>query len=206
MVLPLMGGRAQAKPAKRTGGVARGTADGWKEWRQCMDKAGPEKRVGVVVDEWGTWYDVEPSTNSGFLYQQNSLRDALVAGINLNLFNQYLRPGENGEHRPDHQRASGHDPERQGKADRHPHQLRFRTVCATPGRHAAALRIDLHGLHAGQRPSSGTGPPWCRGTKLAASTCATVSICVGTPGRIHAVGQASRLSLTSSGRAFPDRF
>lgn len=61
-----------------------------------MDKAAPEKRIGMIVDEWGTWHDVEPSTNSGFLYQQNSLRDALVAGINLNLFNQHLRPGENG--------------------------------------------------------------------------------------------------------------
>jgi alpha-N-arabinofuranosidase len=43
----------------------------------------------LVVDEWGTWYNVEPGTNPGFLYQQNSIRDALVAGINLNLFNQH---------------------------------------------------------------------------------------------------------------------
>jgi len=54
-----------------------------------MDKADPEKRVGMIVDEWGTGYDVEPGTNPGFLYQQNTLRDALVAGINLNLFNQH---------------------------------------------------------------------------------------------------------------------
>jgi alpha-N-arabinofuranosidase len=39
------------------------------------------------MDEWGTWYDVEPGTNPGFLYQQNSLRDALVAGIHFNIFN-----------------------------------------------------------------------------------------------------------------------
>jgi alpha-N-arabinofuranosidase len=43
----------------------------------------------MIVDEWGTWYDVEPGTNPGFLYQQNSLRDALVAGITLNIFNQH---------------------------------------------------------------------------------------------------------------------
>ena len=49
----------------------------------------PEKRVGLIVDEWGTWYDVEPGTNPGFLYQQNTLRDALVAGINLNIFNNH---------------------------------------------------------------------------------------------------------------------
>lgn len=54
-----------------------------------MDKYDPDKKVGLIVDEWGTWYDVEPGTNPGFLYQQNSLRDALVAGINLNIFHQH---------------------------------------------------------------------------------------------------------------------
>ena len=47
------------------------------------------RKPGLIVDEWGTWYDVEPGTNPGFLYQQNSVRDALVAGINLNIFNQH---------------------------------------------------------------------------------------------------------------------
>lgn len=51
-----------------------------------MDKYDPGKRVWLVVDEWGTWYDVEPGTNPGFLFQQNTLRDALVAAINLNIF------------------------------------------------------------------------------------------------------------------------
>jgi alpha-N-arabinofuranosidase len=54
-----------------------------------MDQYDPQKRVGMIVDEWGTWYDVEPGTNPGFLYQQNTLRDALVAGITLNIFNQH---------------------------------------------------------------------------------------------------------------------
>jgi alpha-N-arabinofuranosidase len=53
-----------------------------------MDQYDPEKKIGMVIDEWGTWYDVEPGTNPGFLYQQNTMRDALVAGINLNLFNK----------------------------------------------------------------------------------------------------------------------
>jgi alpha-N-arabinofuranosidase len=53
-----------------------------------MDKYDPEKRVGLIVDEWGAWYQVEPGTNPGFLYQQNSLRDALLAGVTLNIFNQ----------------------------------------------------------------------------------------------------------------------
>lgn len=54
-----------------------------------MDRYDPEKKVALVVDEWGTWFDAEPGTNPGFLYQQNSLRDALVAGIHLNIFNDH---------------------------------------------------------------------------------------------------------------------
>lgn len=54
-----------------------------------MDRYDPEKRVALIVDEWGTWFDVEPGTNPGFLYQQNSIRDALVAGISLNIFNNH---------------------------------------------------------------------------------------------------------------------
>ena len=54
-----------------------------------MDKYDPRKRVAMIVDEWGAWHRVEPGTNPGFLYQQNSLRDALVAGLTLNIFNQH---------------------------------------------------------------------------------------------------------------------
>ena len=54
-----------------------------------MDKYDPEKKVALVVDEWGVWTDVEPGTNPGFLYQQNSMRDALVAGTTLNIFNNH---------------------------------------------------------------------------------------------------------------------
>lgn len=54
---------------------------------RIMDKYDTRQRVDIIVDEWGTWYDVEEGTNPGFLYQQNTLRDALVAGSNLNIFN-----------------------------------------------------------------------------------------------------------------------
>jgi alpha-N-arabinofuranosidase len=54
-----------------------------------MDRYDPERRVALIVDEWGTWYDVEPGANPRFLYQQNTLRDALVAGLNLNIFNAH---------------------------------------------------------------------------------------------------------------------
>ena len=54
-----------------------------------MDKYDSAKRVALVVDEWGIWSNVEPGTNPGFLYQQNSLRDALIAGTTLNIFNNH---------------------------------------------------------------------------------------------------------------------
>jgi alpha-N-arabinofuranosidase len=54
-----------------------------------MDQYDPLKKLGLIVDEWGAWYDVEPGTNPGFLFQQSTLRDALVAGINLNIFNNH---------------------------------------------------------------------------------------------------------------------
>ena len=56
---------------------------------EIMNKYDPGKSVALVVDEWGMWHTVEPGTNPGFLYQQNTLRDALVAGINLNIFNNH---------------------------------------------------------------------------------------------------------------------
>lgn len=54
-----------------------------------MDKYDKSKRVALIVDEWGGWYDVEPGTNPGFLYQQNTMRDAMIAGTTLNIFNNH---------------------------------------------------------------------------------------------------------------------
>jgi alpha-N-arabinofuranosidase len=54
-----------------------------------MDKYDPAKKVAMVVDEWGGWYDVEPGTNPGFLYQQNTMRDAILAGATLNIFHNH---------------------------------------------------------------------------------------------------------------------
>ena len=54
-----------------------------------MDRYDPQRRVGLIVDEWGAWYDVEPGTNPGFLYQQNTMRDALIAALTLNIFNRH---------------------------------------------------------------------------------------------------------------------
>ncbi len=54
-----------------------------------MDQYDPDKKIGLSVDEWGGWYTCEPGTNPGFLYQQNTVRDALIAGITLNIFNKH---------------------------------------------------------------------------------------------------------------------
>lgn len=54
-----------------------------------MDRYDPRKRVALVVDEWGGWYDVEPGTNPGFLYQQNTMRDAMIAATTLNIFHKH---------------------------------------------------------------------------------------------------------------------
>ncbi len=56
---------------------------------EIMNRYDPDKRIGLIVDEWGCWYDVEEGTNPGFLYQQNTMRDAVVAAINLNIFNRH---------------------------------------------------------------------------------------------------------------------
>ncbi len=56
---------------------------------EIMDRFDPRKRIGLFVDEWGTWWDTEPGTNPGFLYQQNTIRDAVSTGIFLNSFNNH---------------------------------------------------------------------------------------------------------------------
>jgi alpha-L-arabinofuranosidase len=79
------------------------TEDEWAEamqrsWRidelvrrhsEIMDRFDARKRVWLIVGEWGMWHTVEPGTNPGFLYQQNALRDAIVAGMHLNVFNNH---------------------------------------------------------------------------------------------------------------------
>ncbi|MDX1931651.1 MAG: alpha-N-arabinofuranosidase [Capsulimonadales bacterium] len=56
---------------------------------EIMNRFDPQKKIGLIVDEWGTWYDVEPGTNPGFLYQQNTLRDALVAALHFHIFHAH---------------------------------------------------------------------------------------------------------------------
>ena len=58
---------------------------------QIMDRYDPRGRIDLYLDEWGTWYDVEPGTNPGHLYQQNTMRDAIVAALNFDIFHKYTR-------------------------------------------------------------------------------------------------------------------
>ena len=60
-----------------------------KRHAAIMDVKDPQKKIGLLVDEWGTWWDEEPGTVSGHLYQQNSMRDAFVAALSLNVFHRH---------------------------------------------------------------------------------------------------------------------
>jgi alpha-N-arabinofuranosidase len=69
--------------------AARGIEAFMEETERIMDRHDPSHRVGLVLDEWGAWHGVEPGTNPSFLYQQNTVRDAVVAGMTLNIFNTH---------------------------------------------------------------------------------------------------------------------
>ena len=60
-----------------------------KRHKAIMDEKDPKNTIGLLVDEWGTWWDEEPGTIAGHLYQQNALRDAFVASLSLNVFHKY---------------------------------------------------------------------------------------------------------------------
>lgn len=58
---------------------------------EIMNRYDPQHKIGLIVDEWGCWYEVEEGTNPGFLYQQNTMRDAIMAAFSLNIFNAYSK-------------------------------------------------------------------------------------------------------------------
>lgn len=70
-------------------GKCRGIEPVLKRHCDIMDKYDPERRISLFVDEWGTWWAQEPGTIDGHLYQQNTMRDAMVASLSLNIFHQY---------------------------------------------------------------------------------------------------------------------
>ncbi|MBN1952316.1 MAG: alpha-N-arabinofuranosidase [Bacteroidales bacterium] len=63
--------------------------DNLRQHMAIMDKYDPEKKIGLLADEWGNWHDAEPGTEPGFLFQQNTMRDAITASIYLNVFNRH---------------------------------------------------------------------------------------------------------------------
>ena len=72
-----------------TMGKCLGIEDVINRHEAIMDKVDPKKEVGLMVDEWGTWWDEEPGTIHGHLYQQNSMRDAFVAALSLHVFHRH---------------------------------------------------------------------------------------------------------------------
>lgn len=73
----------------RTLGRAYGIDECLQKHLAIMDKYDPEKKIDLLVDEWGTWWNVEPGTNPGHLFQQNTMRDVIVASMSFNIFHQY---------------------------------------------------------------------------------------------------------------------
>ncbi len=84
------------------------------ETSAVMDKYDPRRRSPCMSMNGASWYDQEPGSKEGFLYQQNSLRDAQVAALTPQHLPPPYRPGEDGEHRPDGECAAGDDPDRWG--------------------------------------------------------------------------------------------
>lgn len=70
-------------------GKCREIEDVLKKHCAIMDEYDPQKNVALMLDEWGTWWDTEPGTNPGHLYQQNTLRDAFVASLSFDIFHKY---------------------------------------------------------------------------------------------------------------------
>lgn len=74
-----------------TMGKCREIEDVLKKHIAIMDELDPKNNVALLLDEWGTWWDVEPNTIPGHLFQQNTLRDAFVASLSLDIFHKYTR-------------------------------------------------------------------------------------------------------------------
>ncbi len=89
------------------------------EHSRIMDKHDPKKAVGMIVDEWGTWYDAEPGSEPGFLYQQNTLARCDRGRRELEYFPSALRSCGDDEHRADGECVAGDDFDGQGEDDRH---------------------------------------------------------------------------------------
>jgi alpha-N-arabinofuranosidase len=117
-----------------------------------MDRYDPAKKVALIVDEWGTWHLVEPGTQPGLPLPAEHAARRLVAGVTLHIFNQHCRPREDGQHRPDRERAAGHGAHRQGEDAAHADLPRLRDVHRPPGRHLAALRAGHARLRARHQP------------------------------------------------------
>ena len=122
-----------------------------------MDKYDPQKKVALVVDEWGAWYAPLPGSNPGFLVQQNSLRDAVLAALNLNIFARHADRVRDGQHRPDGQRAAGDDPDGQGEDGPDADLSRLQDVRAVPGRDLRAGHLRRRQLHAGDEQPAARG-------------------------------------------------
>ena len=106
-----------------------------------MDRYDPEKKVTLAVDEWGVWLAPLPGTNPGFLVQQNSLRDAILAAPEHQYLRPSRRPGAHGQHRADAERTAGHDHHRRSAHASDTDLSRVPHVRSLSGREPAAHQL-----------------------------------------------------------------
>ena len=120
-----------------------------------MDKYDPEKKVDLYVDEWGGWYDVEPGTNGAFLYQQNTMRDAMLAGTTLNTFNNHADRVKMANIAQAINVLQGGYFDGSGKIDPHADLPRFQDVCDPSRCPVDSTELRLSAVHLQQRGVAG---------------------------------------------------
>ena len=111
-----------------------------KKHCDIMDKYDLEKRVGLLVDEWGTWWDEEPGTVPGHLYQQNTLRDAMVAALEPQHFPYIHRPCQDDKYRAGGQRAPVDGAHQRRPDGAHPYLLCLQALYPSSGREADSCK------------------------------------------------------------------
>ena len=126
---------------------------------QIMDKYDPQKKIALMVDEWGTWWDEEPGTINGHLYQQNTMRDAFVAALTLNVFHKYTDRVKmtNIAQIVNVLQSMIHDPDKRPENVAHADLLCFPDVQRAPRRHFPADGLDLRQSQGARRPRSADG-------------------------------------------------
>ena len=168
-----------------------------------MDKYDPQKKIALVVDEWGGWYAPLPGTNPGFLAQQNSLRDAILAALNLNIFARHadrVRGANIAQMVNVLQAMVLTDKEKMVLT---PTYHVFRMYVPVPGRHVRAGQLRRGHLHARRRHAAAARRDRREGRRRQAAGSPSRTSIPNAPGRRR--GEPGRLRAEVGRRRDPDR-